>query len=233
MKCLILFTLLMNVTPSSIFIQQDYLLFYGSIEAIFRIMFALIDLISPQILACNDFETLVILLTEIGNHSDQKYSKFSISNNNFMEKVFYQAQQYDDDFSRHLEQYRLEFRILQEEFAHLSSLTSVGSLSSGYQNQNQENTSKHYLMTHRFFSLNDKKISSSNNFNKDSNNISQKEIEEKRITNLEKVIRIINEEKFALQLEIIKLRSVISEQQTMINTLKQNNQRSKDQSYEE
>lgn len=89
----------------------DFLIFFG-IEAVFRIFFALVERISDRILQCNDFETTMELLR----------TELVVSTQADMEAIFESSLKYD--FGKSLEQYRVEYKILQEEFAHLSLINS-------------------------------------------------------------------------------------------------------------
>lgn len=89
------------------FLLLDFLIFYGS-DAIFTIFFVLLDRISDQVLQCADFESISEVLRN-------QINQLSIGE---MERVFDKASKYS--FHKELEQYKVEYKVIQEEFVHLS-----------------------------------------------------------------------------------------------------------------
>lgn len=82
-------------------------MFYGS-DIMFAIFFVLLDRISEQILMCVDFESITdVIRTQISNLTPTD-----------MAMVFEKALKYS--FRKELEQYKVEYKVIQEEFLHLS-----------------------------------------------------------------------------------------------------------------
>ena len=90
--------------------NTDFLLWHG-IEAIYRIILALLRRMMDRILSCNDFESIMNLLR----------SHMSSLTQSEMTELFETIVSFD--FARQLDQYRVEYSIMQEEFAHLSTIS--------------------------------------------------------------------------------------------------------------
>ena len=94
----------------------DYLILHG-LEAIFRVLFCMLDRISGDILSCCSFEDIVDCIRD-------QFGKFTFDD---FVSIFNNVGTLDDTVQKQLDQYRVEYAILQEEFAHLSTSNEFNS----------------------------------------------------------------------------------------------------------